>query len=347
MILKAMGFRLDHLDYEDHQAPVVAPAPHEDDVTIEIRCGKAKIRSRLTASQQHCACPPKSENAQLANSFWEVQGNNPASSPGKKTVQDTSSNLLPDLSKKGILVTKHLLAIMMEVFRRERSTMASETGQDSGIPKSPTDLSSILHSKRSPSRMRKISVDYALLQTDDLFCPSATTTKAPPNTPRLPPVSQMESLTSPWNAAGSEQDRRRDLGIIHELTTIQARMNKVLLMLKLNVSEDVSATSPINLCKAKENESAAGPEQPSVNGSLVTSTPMPGSESRRASFGSIASNKSVCASVVAFNYCHACPLALLSQVSSLGWIRAWARRGSPLWPGTSRRWTRWPQPALK
>lgn len=80
LMLKVMGFRLHYLDYEGAPNPSAA---HQA-LTIEIKCGKQNLVSRLSAPAESCKCPSKSEDQEHDNSFWEVLGTAPNSSPGTK-----------------------------------------------------------------------------------------------------------------------------------------------------------------------------------------------------------------------------------------------------------------------
>lgn len=82
LLLKVMGFRLNYLDYEEAPAEK-ATTP---DITIEIKCGKRNIVSRLSATGDQCSCPAKKEENGNDSSFWEILGTAPSSSPGKQKV---------------------------------------------------------------------------------------------------------------------------------------------------------------------------------------------------------------------------------------------------------------------
>lgn len=85
LLLKTMGFRLNYLDYEDPK-DVSTSTSGSKELTIEIRCGHRNIVSRLSASEDQCACPAKREETDNDSSFWEILGTAPSSSPGRKKV---------------------------------------------------------------------------------------------------------------------------------------------------------------------------------------------------------------------------------------------------------------------
>lgn len=85
LLLKVMGFRLNYLDYEESNGG--GDKALSSDISIEIKCGKRNIVSRLSATGDQCSCPAKREDHGNDSSFWEILGTAPSSSPGKQKVR--------------------------------------------------------------------------------------------------------------------------------------------------------------------------------------------------------------------------------------------------------------------
>lgn len=160
-----MGFRLNHLAYEE--TPSGAP-PAASDVSIEIRCGKQNIVSRLSATEDSCSCPARKDETENEASFWEILGTAPSSSPGgKKRIEDASSNLLPELSQRGVSNTKQLLKLIFDGFHKDHlpSTTTNSPEARPELPRNPIHTSTQI---KSPRRLIPVLNSDMLLQVDEM-----------------------------------------------------------------------------------------------------------------------------------------------------------------------------------
>lgn len=234
LLLKVMGFRLNHLDYYEE---AVGPGTSSSDVTVEIRCGKRNIVSRLSAPAELCACPAKREDHETDSSFWEILGTAPSSSPGgaKKRVQDASSNLLADLSKRGVTNTRHLLHLIYEGFRKDHLPSTNSPEQRPEIPPNPVHTSTQL---KSPRRQVPVLNADMLVHDgfpEDVVSPNVLT--APPNTPQVPSSSAFGHL--PTTSSG-QNIRHRDHLVYLEVLAAKERLDKALLAMKVGIAGDFS-----------------------------------------------------------------------------------------------------------
>lgn len=204
-----MGFRLNYLDYEE--AATGENVTSSSEITVEIKCGNRNIVSRLSAPGDLCSCPAKREDHGHDSSFWEILGTAPSSSPGKSKIEDTSSNLLPELSKRGVSNTKHLLSLIYDGFHKDHlpstPTVTSTSPEDRKHPPTPNFCTST--AVKSP--MRVISV----LKEDLLMDDSPMGLPVPPNTPRVTGLSMNCNIQS------------RDHIVYLEVVAAKERLEKV------------------------------------------------------------------------------------------------------------------------
>ncbi|ETN62000.1 hypothetical protein AND_006334 [Anopheles darlingi] len=125
LLLKSMGMRLQYLDFDDEKT-------NTDALTISIKCNRSGIRSELSydLQQQGCSCPEKTDRD---SSFWEVQATGPK--VFSKFKNNTSSNLLPDVSERCALVSKAMLANLLDYY--QRSIQQVKEGKERALLKSP------------------------------------------------------------------------------------------------------------------------------------------------------------------------------------------------------------------
>lgn len=117
LILQAAGFDLHSFDYTS-----VNKVRSDDKLSIEIKCGKSGIISKLSkGSPRVCDCPESNESNNNS-SFWVVEGVEPKS-PLNNTnkVKTGSSNLLPQLSISDNVLTKNALGFLCEQYKQSNS----------------------------------------------------------------------------------------------------------------------------------------------------------------------------------------------------------------------------------
>uniref|UniRef100_A0AAG5DIW7 Uncharacterized protein n=1 Tax=Anopheles atroparvus TaxID=41427 RepID=A0AAG5DIW7_ANOAO len=105
LLLKSMGLRLQYLDFE-------ADKSNADNLTVSIKCNRSGMRADLSYDLVSCSCPEKTERE---SSFWEVQATGPQ--VFSKCKNNTSSNLLPDVSESCALVSKAMLSNLLDFYQ--------------------------------------------------------------------------------------------------------------------------------------------------------------------------------------------------------------------------------------
>lgn len=130
LLLKSLGCRLEFMDYDTGKVvPNSVP-----ELSIQITCNNSGITSKMSYKPKKCTCPPQGANN---NSFWEVQGTAPAVSQcvlKDISFEETSSNLLPDISKNMTMATRCLVSGLMEAFDSEiAETKVEQNGTKSTV----------------------------------------------------------------------------------------------------------------------------------------------------------------------------------------------------------------------
>lgn len=116
LLLKSMGMKLEFLNFEQEKS-------NADTFTVDVKCNRSGVRAKLTYDLIECTCPEKDEKEA---SFWEVQGTGPkAFSKGRN---DTSSNLLPEVSENCSMVSKAMLTNLLGFYKD--SIKSIERGED-------------------------------------------------------------------------------------------------------------------------------------------------------------------------------------------------------------------------
>lgn len=116
LLLKSMGLKLEFLNFEQEKS-------NADTFTVEIKCNRSGVRAKLAYDLIECTCPEKDEKEA---SFWEVQGTGPkAFSKGRN---DTSSNLLPEVSENCSMVSKAMLTNLLDFYKSSMKSV--ERGED-------------------------------------------------------------------------------------------------------------------------------------------------------------------------------------------------------------------------
>ncbi|EAT39476.1 AAEL008729-PA [Aedes aegypti] len=116
LLLKSMGLKLEYIDFEKEKL-------NADTLTVQIACNKSGVLAKLSYDLVNCSCPDKNDKE---TSFWEVQGTGP--SVFSKFRNDTSSNLLPEISEKCSMVSKAMLSNLLDYYRT--NIKAIERGED-------------------------------------------------------------------------------------------------------------------------------------------------------------------------------------------------------------------------
>lgn len=111
LLLKSIGFRLLSLEFTE------LPNENSNDIEIDIKCRKSGLSSKMILENKKCSCPTRKGTNN--NSFWEVQGIDPSTpvAKSKGIIQDTSCNLLPDISKKTAKFSKLTLATLLQNYQ--------------------------------------------------------------------------------------------------------------------------------------------------------------------------------------------------------------------------------------
>ncbi|XP_055373078.1 uncharacterized protein LOC129606672 [Condylostylus longicornis] len=152
LLLKSIGFQLQSLEFFSK------PDDEAKDIEIEIKCKRSGLHSKLKMITNNCTCPindPSSNN----NSFWEVQGIAPVSGLMKPQglVQDTSCNLLPEITKKTNNLARTMLTILQQHYKADFDPKGAKIKQ--------VDVKEILERFQS----KNINMDSLKPNTD---CPS-------------------------------------------------------------------------------------------------------------------------------------------------------------------------------
>lgn len=116
LLLKSMGLKLEYIDFEEKKLGA-------DTLSVQIMCNKSGVLAKLSYDLVNCSCPDRNNKE---TSFWEVQGTGP--SVFSKCTNDTSSNLLPEISEKCSMVSKAMLSNLLEYYRSNMK--AIERGED-------------------------------------------------------------------------------------------------------------------------------------------------------------------------------------------------------------------------
>lgn len=113
LLIKSIGFQLVSLDFDS------TPTEGAREIEVDIKCKESGIHSKLLMSAEKCTCPTR--KAVNNNSFWEVQGIAPSTplDKNKGIIQDTSCNLLPDVSKKTTNLAKTMLTVLLQHYQAD------------------------------------------------------------------------------------------------------------------------------------------------------------------------------------------------------------------------------------
>lgn len=116
LLLKSIGLKLEYLDFEPEKS-------NTDTLTVDIKCNRSGVMARLSYDLVDCSCPEKDDREA---SFWEVQATGPK--VFSKHKNNTSSNLLPEVSENCSIVSKAMLSNLLDYYRTSINTI--ERGED-------------------------------------------------------------------------------------------------------------------------------------------------------------------------------------------------------------------------
>lgn len=105
LLLKSMGLKLEYIDFQEEKL-------NAETLSVQIACNKSGVLAKLSYDLVSCSCPDKDYKE---TSFWEVQGTGP--SVFSKCTNDTSSNLLPEISEKCSMMSKTMLSNLLDYYR--------------------------------------------------------------------------------------------------------------------------------------------------------------------------------------------------------------------------------------
>ncbi|XP_058459319.1 uncharacterized protein LOC131435442 [Malaya genurostris] len=163
LLLKSMGLKLEYLDFEQDKS-------NTDTLIVEIKCNRSGVVARMSYDLVDCSCPEKDEKE---TSFWEVQATGPQ--VFSKFKNNTSSNLLPEVSENCSMVSKAMLSNLLDYYRSSMKSI--EQGED--VLQSPLKIA-----------MPKICITSPGLGRDD-----RTTFVTPPAEGKF--MALIESVSSP------------------------------------------------------------------------------------------------------------------------------------------------------
>ncbi|XP_055627893.1 uncharacterized protein LOC129769565 isoform X2 [Toxorhynchites rutilus septentrionalis] len=186
LLLKSMGFKLEYLDFEKEKLNC-------DTLTVDIKCNKSGVKARMSYDLVDCSCPEKDEKE---TSFWEVQATGPKEF--SKFKNNTSSNLLPEVSENCSLVSKAMLSNLLDYYRS--SIKSIERGED--VLRSPLKVAMPKVCITSPD-MISVPSSFSTPPAEGKCVPRKDTMHTPENTVSIDPAL---SPMKPKSLAGSSEN---------------------------------------------------------------------------------------------------------------------------------------------
>lgn len=262
LILKSIGFRLESLDIDKKAgngvnicstgnanaecfptAKSLSPTKQDDGnvISVQITCGKSNIVSRMTYTMNDdhdCTCPH--DAVMLKNTaFWEVQstglfvnGRTLGTSPKNngKIVNDTSSNLLPVISEKSIVLTQNLFHALLKQYKQDVESGGRSLSQEGELQScSPCKISNQMANGHSIANEAPETIVSGSNTPAESLTQSGT---ASPKSER-----SATSLTNGFTANLQNPITDRDANVIQNLTEIRHLVDVSLLQMKLNSSK--------------------------------------------------------------------------------------------------------------
>ncbi|XP_029713136.2 uncharacterized protein LOC109418513 [Aedes albopictus] len=196
LLLKSMGLKLEYIDFEKEKL-------NADTLTVQIACNKSGVLAKLSYDLVNCSCPDKNDKE---TSFWEVQGTGP--SVFSKFRNDTSSNLLPEISEKCSMVSKAMLSNLLDYYRT--NIKAIERGED--VLQSPLKVTTPTICVTSPGLTNHCATPpaegKAAVQVEPSSIPESRQIKTAPDGTMIKPRSLEELQESPKNTSSEKGETK-------------------------------------------------------------------------------------------------------------------------------------------
>ncbi|XP_062559500.1 TSC22 domain family protein 1-like isoform X2 [Armigeres subalbatus] len=199
LLLKSMGLKLEYIDFENEKS-------NADTLTVQIACNKSGVLAKLSYDLVSCSCPDKNDKE---TSFWEVQGTGP--SVFSKFRNDTSSNLLPEISEKCSMVSKAMLSNLLDYYRTNIKTI--ERGED--VLQSPLKVATPAICVTSPGLTNHCATspreEKPVVYTEPDSLPDSHRVKTAPDGSIIKPRSLEELQDSPKKASSEQSDTKSNI----------------------------------------------------------------------------------------------------------------------------------------
>lgn len=289
ILLKSIGFRLNSFEFD------TVPVDESNDIEIDIRCKRSGITSKLLLNSMKCTCP--SRQAENNNSFWEIQGRAPTAPIAKLKgiIQDTSCNLLPDITRKTANIARTMLTMLLQHYQNDflpekekmklpdlkqfaehlniKKPITDQHLEDSKYCKSPEDQlqtdrnSQCFSTPLSSMNVTPLPTDNGVIANTGpkvILCDTSSSTvilETSENDDNQQKEQQQqggsnetlnisecktEILTNGNMDSMIDKlcpDNERDICLIESITKAREELNSALLLLKCNVTRDISESS--------------------------------------------------------------------------------------------------------
>ncbi|OXU31401.1 hypothetical protein TSAR_005852 [Trichomalopsis sarcophagae] len=189
-LFQAIGFKLREFEKGDQLIPTSDPLKKEN-VRITLECGSSKMIAVLETDDVTCHCPDVNEAKD--GSFWSVSGTAPMSSSMNNIsrVEETGSNLLPDVPKDTVAVVRDVTRKLLKMINKEcdhnqntdsntnfpeacaNNTITKSSEIHHGLVRSYTDLYDSNYKSRTNARVTSNLVSARFDSTRSLIKDSA------------------------------------------------------------------------------------------------------------------------------------------------------------------------------
>ncbi|XP_003424539.2 uncharacterized protein LOC100678582 [Nasonia vitripennis] len=190
-LFQAIGFKLREFEKGDQLIPTSDPLKKEN-VRITLECGSSKMIAVLETDDVTCQCPDTNEAKD--GSFWSVSGTGPMSSSMNNIsrVEETGSNLLPDVPKDTMAVVRDVSHKLLKMINKDgdhnqntdssmnfpdacaNNTITKSSEIHHGLVRSYTDLYDPNYKSRTSARVTSNLVSAKFDSTRSLIKDSAT-----------------------------------------------------------------------------------------------------------------------------------------------------------------------------
>ncbi|XP_063695715.1 uncharacterized protein LOC134827101 [Culicoides brevitarsis] len=246
-ILKALGFKLDFMDF--------LPETINDkskEIHIELKCSVSGLVARLNYKLESCVCPKKKDE----QTFWEVQGIAPSAKAQVKQ-ENTSSSLLPEMSESCSLVSKAILQNLLKYYKDcvEESGGKVEISEAQKKIKIPEIFAS-KQTKSDEASVSKPEVPQPEIASQvpnmpeinvEIKAEEPAITEEMQNSPSesfiLPICTNTTNIVTSSPNEKFEDHSSRDANVVQALNEARSKINQALLYMKLNVTQDLSMAS--------------------------------------------------------------------------------------------------------